>query len=311
VRDKVQVRVKDKAGSKAEASAEASVTVKGGPQPTLKIRVEKTASPTEVEEPGGTVTFRVKVRNEGTEAVTLIKIHDNVYGDLVTGSSSLISSGNCPLEEIQPGTTYQCEFRAAVAGEAGDAVMDTVQVRAKDDAGNKTEASDQATVVIKGGSKPTLKIRVEKTASPKQVLEPGQVVTYRIKVRNEGTATVEVTQMQDNPYGNLLDGSNSLLNYTSCKQAKIEPGATYQCEFDAEVTGYAGTKVTDTVGVRVKDPAGNKTEASAQATVKIVSEVPDTGVPLPPPVIAGGLLALGAAAMGAGALVQSRGRKSR
>jgi hypothetical protein len=117
--------------------------------------------------------------------------------------------------------------------------------------------------------------------------------------------------MLDSLYGDVAGGAKSLVIYSTCDLVTIQAGQTYQCEFDAEVLGSAGTSVTDTVGVQAKDAAGNTVEASAQATVKIVSEVPDTGVPLPPPVIAGGLLALGAAAMGAGALVQGRGRKAR
>ena len=63
------------------------------------LTVEKTASPTSVAEPGGIVTFSVKVVNTSKESVTLATLVDDVYDDLdgkgtcATGGTLAASDG--------------------------------------------------------------------------------------------------------------------------------------------------------------------------------------------------------------------------
>lgn len=303
--DTVTAKAKDAAGNAVQASAQASVKIVAGEK--LGITVEKTANPSQVSAPGGTVTYKVKVRNSsGGASLQLVRLEDNLYGDLLNAGNSNISNSSCAQATIQPGNTYQCTFQAEVTGNSGSSVTDTVTAKAKDPAGNAVQASGQATVTI--GAQPQPGIIVGKKANPTWVLEPGGTVTYKVRVTNNSPTGLPVTlsQILDNVYGDLTDLANPEITNSNCQLATIQPADTYQCSFKGQVSGNAGTTVTDMVSVTAEDNAGNQAQASAKATVKILSNPPDTGVPLTPPLIAGGLVALGAAAVAAGALVQRR-----
>jgi fimbrial isopeptide formation D2 family protein len=305
VTDTVTAKANDAGGNPVQASDQATVTIGQGEQ--LGITVEKNANPSQVPEPGGTVTFQVKVRNESAgQTLNLDRLEDNLYGDLTNPGNSKISSSTCALVGIAPGDTYQCTFQAEVTGSSGSSVTDTVTAKAKDAGGNPVQASDQATVTI--GAQPKPGITVTKKANPTWILEPGGTITYKVSVSNGSPAglSVTMTAIQDSIYGNLTDLANPNITNSTCQLVSINAGDTYQCTFQAQVSGNAGTTVTDKVTVTAKGPAGNQVQFSDTATVKILSEPPDTGVPLTPPLIAGGLMALGAAAMMAGALVNRR-----
>lgn len=307
VTDTVTAKVKESGGNAAQASAQATVNIVAGQKPQLEVA--KSANPTQVTEPGGTVTFQVKVRNSaGAQALTLVRLEDNLYGDLTNPGNSRISSSNCALVGIAPGDTYQCTFKAEVTGSNGSTVTDTVTAKAKDSGGNAVQGSDQATVTI--GAQPQPGVTVTKTANPTWVLEPGGTVTYKVRVANGSPSglTLTLTAIQDDIYGDLTDLANPNITNSTCQLVSINSADSYECTFKAQVSGSAGTTVTDKVTVTAKGPQGKQVQASDTATVKILSQPPDTGVPLTPPLIAGGLMALGAAATAAGALVNRRAR---
>jgi uncharacterized repeat protein (TIGR01451 family) len=302
VTDTVTVRVTDANGNRLEASAQATVKLGAGGAP--QIEVAKVPKPDEVPAEGGTVTYQVKVRNKTSLVLTLLRMHDNLYGNLTNPGNTNISNSTCELATIQGGDTYQCTFDARVTGSPGSSVTDVVTVRAEDPSGVRVEDSAQATVRIGPAKLP--QIAVSKSADPKQILDPGGTITYRVRVRNESPGAVTLTGIHDNLYGNLTDSGNSLIANSTCGLVSIPRGDTYNCTFKAQVTGIAGSTVIDIVRVRAEDAAGNKVEASAEAKVEIVGKPPPTGVPLPPPAIFGSLLGLGLAALLGGALMHGR-----
>lgn len=114
------------------------------------IDVLKTADPTNVVEPGGTILYKVEVSNnsEPTDPITLTTLADDVYGDLIDPANSDIANSTCSLVTIEPGDTYECTFEADVNGEAGVVVGDTVAVVGQDDEENQADDSDDAEVTI-------------------------------------------------------------------------------------------------------------------------------------------------------------------
>lgn len=304
VTDTVTARARDAAGNALQASAQASVDINAGEK--LGIVVDKKANPSNLTEPGGSVTYRVRVRNTSGVSLQLVRLEDNLYGNLTSGGNPGIYNNTCALVTILPGDTYQCTFTADVTGSSGTSLTDTVTARARDSGGNAVQDSAQATVTI--GAKPKPGLSVSKKASPTWVLEPGEYVTYKVRVANNSPAGVplDLTQLVDDIYGDLTDLGNPEISNGNCQLVTIQPGESYQCSFKGEVSGSAGTTLTDEVTAVAQDGSGNQVHASAKATVKILSHPPDTGVPLTPPMIAGGLMALGAAATAAGAMVQRR-----
>ncbi len=109
-------------------------------------------------------------------------------------------------------------------------------------------------------------IEVTKTADPISV-ESGGTVTFTVHVENTGATTVTITSLIDVPYGNL-----TTVQTTSCTLSQtIEPGHSYECAFDAVVTGDVGEESTDTVTATGTDVYGSEVTASDTATVTIIS----------------------------------------
>ena len=236
---------------KASASDDATVTVTDV-LPT--IVVTKSANPTSILEPGGTITFSVTVHNTSPEAVTLDSLTDDVYGNL-DGMGTCASGGT-----IAAGATYGCAFDGSVSGNAGSTHKDTVTASASDNEQNHVQASDSATVTI-GDILPT--IEVVKTANPTAVAEPGADVTFSVTVHNTAAEAVKLTSLVDDVYGNL-DGLG-----TCATGGALAAGATYGCHFVGAVTGDAGDVHHDTVTAGASDDDGNTTSAHDDATVAI------------------------------------------
>jgi hypothetical protein len=262
------------------------------------IEIVKTAEPTSVMEPGGTVTYTVEVSNSSVAnvPVELTELEDAPYGDLSDGGNTAISNSTCQVgATIQQGSSYTCTFQAEVSGKVGDEIEDTVTATAQSESGRKAQASDPATVTIIPA--PPIGIRVSKTADPEVVYAPEGDVKYWVGATNESDPRVPVTltDLVDDIYGDLADGDNSAISNSTCEiEVTIQPGDTYRCSFEATVRGEVGDTVTDIVTATALDEREREVTASDDATVTLVTEPPDTGVALPMPLAAAGLAMLGA-----------------
>ncbi len=130
----------DDDGNPVSDSDDATVTITDQPS---SIQVVKTANPTSLPEPGGIVTFSVRVDNtSAVDSVTINSLVDSVHGNLNGQGSCLVP------QTILPGNTYQCSFTATVTGSAGYVERDVVTATGVDDDGNQVTGSDDATVTI-------------------------------------------------------------------------------------------------------------------------------------------------------------------
>ncbi|MCG8462795.1 MAG: choice-of-anchor D domain-containing protein, partial [Holophagales bacterium] len=224
------------------------------------IAVTKTASPTSVEEPGGSVTFTVRVDNTGNMGVDLAGLVDDIHGDLN-------GQGTCAVPRtVATGGFYECSFTATVNGNAGESETDTVTATASDDEGNTAQASDTATVTI---TDVLPSIGMTKTASPTSVVEPGGSVTFTARVDNTSAdETVTLGGLVDDIHGNL-DGQG-----TCSLPRSIPAGGFYQCSFTAVVSGNAGVVEVDTITALASDGEGNSVQASDSASVTITDSLP-------------------------------------
>jgi hypothetical protein len=88
------------------------------------IELSKTVFPTVLVEPGGLVTYTVRVSNPsdpgGPAPVT--SLVDSLYGDLLEPDNPNISNNTCEPVTIEAGGTYSCTFQTEVTGSAGDRV---------------------------------------------------------------------------------------------------------------------------------------------------------------------------------------------
>ena len=242
--------------------------------PAATLGVEKTATPTEISEPGGTVKFDVSVTNESPfEDVTLSSLSDDVYGDIADATNVAISSTTCSVpQDLGHGATYSCYFMAPVTGQGGTSHMDTVTASGLDANQNVLEGSDDATVQIHDVLP---EMSVTKTASPTAVNEPGANVTFSVQVKNESTASsdsLSLTSLTDDVFGDITDSSNAAIISTDCSVPRtIAYGSSYSCSFTAFVGGAPFTVHQDTVTAVASDDEGTELTRTDPATVDILN----------------------------------------
>ncbi len=223
------------------------------------ITVTKTAFPTTIDEPGGSIDFTVQVTNDTGEPVTLNTLTDDIFGDLD-------SLGDCATGGVIPGNeTYTCTFSGLVVGDAGDQHTNVVSAAATDNEGNQATGQDSAVVTIT--NIPTL-IEVTKTASPTAVTEPGEDVTFTVVVDNLTIEDITLTSLVDDVFGDLNGQGDCTF------PAPIAGSGSFTCSFVAAVNGDAGFVHVDTVTATAVDNDGSEATDSDSAQVDVVDAVP-------------------------------------
>ena len=222
----VTVTGTDPIGGTVSDSSEAFVDV----LPT--ITVDKNAQPVSIPEPGDTVSFTIRVKNTGTETVTLTSLVDSVYGDLG-------GKGSCEIPQtILPGGFYECSFSAFVSGVAGESKVNEVFAQAQDGGGNVVEGSSSATVTVKGVADLEVSKSVD-NATP----GVGDLVTFSITVTNNGPSDATGVRVEDVLPAQVVYGSD-------------DGGGTYDSAIGAWEVGslVKGASATIRIAVRVVTP---------------------------------------------------------
>ncbi len=227
-----------------------------------EITVIKTATPTEVIEPGGDVIFSLQINNisnASSDPVTIKTLVDSIHGDLN-------DLGSCTLPQvIAVGSSYTCTFTLAVNGNSGDSETDTITASGNDDDGNQVSASDSATVLVLDVPS---SIEIVKTVNPTQIYEPGGNVTYTFTITNTSTVdSVSINSLSDNIIGNLNGQGTCVVPQT------LVAGASYSCMVTTFVSGNGNSSVTNVVTAQGLDDDDQPVTAINDATVNI-SNVP-------------------------------------
>jgi hypothetical protein len=204
------------------------------------IEVVKTASPSSLTEPGGKVTFTIKVINKSTvDDVSITSLADNVHTTV-----NLNTLCNLPRTIPKGGSNYfTCSFQADVTGNAGYVETDTVTASGVDDDNDPVSDMDTATVTILNVA-PTAKL--DKTAT-------SAIVTFDVVVTNTSNAADPLTlsSLIDDVAGTkrditVVDGT--VIVDTDCTVPQtIQPGDHYACKFQAVVNASQTDTVTGTL----------------------------------------------------------------
>jgi hypothetical protein len=239
------------------------------------ISVDKSASPTQLSEAGGSVTYTVHVTNDGSQAsVTITGIVDDPDNNSSTNNSvtytPITAAQTCPAGQqcavcgtltLAPLASTDCTFTHNVSGNAGDHITDKACVSGTDsNGGTVTPVCDTATVSIAGVG-PTA--NVTKTVNSLQCA----VVRYHVKVENtDQVESLDLTALSDDKFGSITTVHGSVLG-TTCGvdngigtltgaagagtlTKTIPVGGNYQCDFDAE---FCASSHTDTVTATLTD----------------------------------------------------------
>ena len=244
--------------------------------------VTKTANPTTLPEPGGTVTFTVTIENAATvESVVIASIIDDVFGNL--GTNTADSTNTCDSligDTLAPGAAnaISCTFSRLLEGDQGTQHEDTVTVRANQPSNGSTiEDDDDATVDFTDVFEdPTVSKEAQSTANC------SVDATYQVVVNNNSTAdTLTITALNDDKFGNVatthgeVGGFEEVVSTTCNSQAKpfatpIDPQGNYTCSFVGRITS-ADCDFTheNTVTASVTDDDGRSTTPSDEAQVTV------------------------------------------
>ena len=267
VTDTVSVTGQDDEGETAQDSDSTTVTIIAGGQPPLPgdLRLVKFASPSQINEPGGTVQYDVLVANLSPTPVELTSLMDDLYGDLN-------GKGSCEVPQTLSGlnSIYFCAFEEQVAGNPGDVITDTITATGFDDLPIQSAliAEDSASVTI--NDVPS-QLQVEKLANPESVPEPGGNVTFTLRIQNTSvTDKITINSLFDSKLG--VPGGNCTTGF------ELNPGEVYECSYSGAVTGNAGDFVTNRILVTATDDDGQIVFDNNAATVVITGQLPDIEV---------------------------------
>jgi hypothetical protein len=262
--NKVTASGVDSRSNPASGSDDASVDILGV-DPV--IEVTKSASPTEVKEPGGSVEYTVTVKNNSvsSDPLALDSLSDNKFGSL-SGLGSCNTGGNLYPTALASGATYTCKFTKTISGNAGYVHTNTVTGSAHDDEGKTASDSDSATVNV---TNVPSTIEVTKTASPTSLPEPGGEFTFTIVVKNlSAVDTVTISSLSDDKFGSLSGKGTCAVPQT------IGTLGSYTCSFKTSIAGNADDSHTNTVTASGKDDDNDPVSDSEDETVNFTDVLP-------------------------------------
>lgn len=263
--NKVTASGADARGNTNSAEATATVIIRNV-KPS--ISVTKDADKAYVLEPGGNVTYTVKVTNNGNtfDPVKITNIADDHFSSLNSDCSTIMG------QFFALGASKTCTFTKYVTGPVKTTHTNKVTVDVVDDDDDTASASDTADVEIRD-VKPT--IAVTKTPSPGTVDEPGGNVTFTVRITNESLIDdVFITSLADDTFGNL-DGKGTCA--VPVGGIKITKGGSnyYECSFTGYIPGDVGGSHVNTITAQGKDDDDEAVWDTGSATVNINDVMPN------------------------------------
>ncbi len=225
------------------------------------ITVSKSANPSSVNEPGGSVQYTVRIDNiSPADAVTINSLVDDKFGNLH-------GQGNCSMPKtIQPGQSTTCQFSKTISGNAGVTHTNRVTASGIDDDNVAVSGQGSATVTI-DNTNPS--ITVSKSANPAGVPSGGSV-QYTVRIDNTSNIQdpVTITSLSDNVFGGLNGQGTCSIPQT------IAPSAQYSCVFDKAVSGSPGGTHNNTVSASGVDDENSAVSGQGSASVVIFTPTP-------------------------------------
>ncbi|GAA5200871.1 hypothetical protein GCM10023322_79700 [Rugosimonospora acidiphila] len=208
----------------------------------------KTAEPATVSYAGQQVTYRFLVTNTGTLALDQLTVEDH-------GPSGTTVS--CPVTTLPPSGQTTCTGVYTVTQadlDRGGGITNTASAAGAARNG-ATASSPPSTTTVTVDAAPSLAL--VKSATPPTVTAPGDVVTYRFLVTNNGNLTVDGLAIDETAFS----GSGTL-SPASCPVTTLVPFDSTTCTATYTVTpsDLATGRVSDTA------TAGGTTRAGATVT---------------------------------------------
>lgn len=240
-----------------------------------ELSVEKSASPNQVPEPEGTVTYTVRIENIAEfESVVIETIVDDIFGDLAAASNPDVTDNTCDElvgDTLEPGDWVECTFKALIEGNALDEHTNKVEVCASQPPSTAATicGDDDETVTITDEfEEPTL----DKTA---QATENCQVdVTYQVVVSNNSQIdALTVDALNDDQFGDITSEHDDVVDTDCSVPQDILPSGNYTCNFTGRIfAGDCSINHTNEVTADTVDDDGVESNPSDDATVTLSTD---------------------------------------
>jgi uncharacterized repeat protein (TIGR01451 family) len=248
------------------------------------IDVTKSANPTSLKEPGGSVTYSVRIMNTSATAnVTITEVVDDKFGDLDDEGGR--GCFDVPMN-LGPGASSSCQFTETISGTGGTSHVNTVTACGGDQDGDRVCDSDDARVDI---TPKVIDLVIVKDATSPTALNGN--VQYTMTVTNKGPDTATNVQVADPaPVGISYSTASSTQGSCSvtaalitCSLGTLTPGQTVTITATGQATQVGELTNTATVtgsGGGEANPADNVDTAT---TVVNAPLTPPTPKPRPKP----------------------------
>ena len=241
---------------------------------SVQLVVEKTASPITVQEPGGAVTFTVKLSpNAQFSALMVDTLNDSIYGDLLASNNTLVTSNNCPAlagQTIAAGGFLTCSFSATVSGNANTLHTNIVGGCGTAN-GTQTCDTDDATVSITDVAAPP--------SVTKTITSLTTDVTYTVQVNNTSAIdTLTINSLMDNKFGDITSihiastGVEEVVSTTCASGGTIAKSSNYSCTFVGRLPNNSANPHTNTVTANATDDDGVNSTPTDTATITITTQ---------------------------------------
>jgi uncharacterized repeat protein (TIGR01451 family) len=150
------------------------------------VEVEKDVAPGYMDEPGGTFSYTVRVKNTSDESVKLMLVKDDVYGVIYEWAQEM------PEIWLLPNEVKVFEFTMDHT-DAGT-YENTAEATVADNDGNSASDDDDATALV-GDVGPV--VDIDKTVDVSSLPEPGGVFTFTLTIKNMGVEPFTITSLTD------------------------------------------------------------------------------------------------------------------
>ncbi len=234
------------------------------------------------------LTVRLIIENVGQIPWSTVELNDEKFGAILGANASLISNDCMGPIAVAPFEKKKCTYGvhidrtmtdvveiASATGEPGinEIFTTSVNIVVEDEDG---ERGGDVYVPVMYFAAHFAELEVEKTSDPQTLDEPGPA-TFTITIRNNGTEALELVQVLDTEYGNLLNEANPRVVGSDCPDLPpvIQSNQEFSCTFIGEVGSNTedGSHLNE-VFVTVVDPAGNLSAASADLRIPIAEPGP-------------------------------------
>jgi uncharacterized repeat protein (TIGR01451 family) len=244
------------------------------------INVIKTAEPTSIKEPGGTVNYTVTVQNTSSVDVTITSVVDDRFGNLANVAGGSPAGCFAVPFVLAPGASSTCTFPKALSGTAGTAHVNVVTVTGTDTSGNTLTDSDDARVDF---TPRLIDLVIVKNATTPTPLN--DVVTYTMTITNKGPDVATNVQLADPApagivYLSVTPGTPTCSvtpSLLTCSLGALEVGQSRTITLRARATQVGRHVNTATVtgeGGRETNPADNVDSAVTLVPRPLVPPAP-------------------------------------